>query len=439
MRRATRSARPTEASGSRAGRLARLALLLVAAALGACRSTDRDGPSVAGDGERRRVVFKYQPMWGDPAPFRERIRAFERENGVEIALEPLPNASSITRQYLVTALGGKTRDIDVFVADVVWIPEFARAGWIRDLSQDFPPEALRRDFVRGATEAVVVDGATFAVPWYIDVGILYFREDLVPRAPRTYDELARFARDARRARPELQGYVWQGRQYEGLVCNAFEAIWGHGGDTMKDGRVAIDTPEARRALGMLRAFIDDGTSPRSVTSAAEEESRRIFERGHAVFMRNWPYAWSELQKEGSNVRGKVGTAPLPTEDGSPGAGALGGWQLAISAYAAPENVEVATKLVAALTSLEANVDMAVAYARNPARAAAYDDPRLHTHAPFIAGLRDAARSARPRPVTPYYGMMSDVLQGELSAAVAGVRPPDVALARAQRLVDRIAP
>lgn len=404
----------------------------------ACRSADHGDASTSG-GDRRRIVFKYQPMWGDPTPFRERIRAFERDNDVEVALEALPNASEITRQYLVTALGGKTRDVDVFVADVVWIPEFARAGWIRDLSRDFPPEILQRDFVRGATEAVVVDGATFAVPWYIDVGILYYRKDLVPRAPRTYDELARFARDARQAHPELQGYVWQGRQYEGLVCNAFEAIWGYGGDTTKDGHVVVDSPEARRALGMLRGFIDDGTSPRSVTSAAEEESRRTFERGQAVFMRNWPYAWNELEKEGSNVRGKVGTAPLPTEDGSPGSGALGGWQLAINAYAAPEKADLAVKLVAALTSLAANVDMAVTYARNPARSAAYDDPRLRAQAPFIASLREAALHARPRPVTPYYGMMSDVLQGELSAIVAGVRPPDVALARAQKLVDRIAP
>ncbi|AKU98610.1 Maltose/maltodextrin ABC transporter, substrate binding periplasmic protein MalE [Labilithrix luteola] len=408
-----------------------------AMACGGCERAKTEEATVT-NGAKLRLVFKHQPMWGDPTILRDRLAAFERAHPeVVLATEVLPNASEVLHQYFLTALEAKSRDFDVFVTDVVWIPEFSHAGWIADVSDVFPPASLKQDFIEGAAQAVIVDGRTFAVPWYVDVGILYYRSDLVSAPPRTYDELVREARAARQKDPSLAGFVWQGRQYEGLVCNAFESIWGHGGEVSKGGLVELDTPAARAGLGFLRELITNGTSPRSVTSSTEEETRRAFQEGHAVFMRNWPYAYTELQKEGSPVRGKVGFTTLPTVSGAPGHGALGGWQLALNAQTPPEKRAIAIDLIRHLTSLEANVTFAIAYGRNPPRLAAYQDARLVHEAPFIAQLFPAVSRAWPRPVTPYYNMMSDVLQSEFSAVVSGVRPADVALPRAQKLIDRI--
>jgi multiple sugar transport system substrate-binding protein len=122
------------------------------------------------------VVFRHQPLWGDPAP--------------------LPNASAAAREMFLTALEGGADDFDVFAIDVVWAPEFARAGWLADLSGAFPPQRLRQDFLEHAVEAVTLEGRVYAVPWYLDVGLLYYRTDLVPRAPRTHAELGELARSA---------------------------------------------------------------------------------------------------------------------------------------------------------------------------------------------------------------------------------------------------
>ncbi|HEY6003726.1 MAG TPA: ABC transporter substrate-binding protein, partial [Anaeromyxobacter sp.] len=119
-------------------------------------------------------------------------------------------------------------------------------------------------------------------------------------------------------------------------------------------------------------------------------------------------------------------------------GALGGWQLGVAAKAPPERRAAATRLVAHLTSPEANLVLAAAYGRNPARRAAYADPRLAERNPFINGLLPALERARPRPVTPYYMLLADALQGELSAAVSGLRSPAEALSRAQAQADAIA-
>lgn len=378
-------------------------------------------------------MFVHQPLWGDPTQFDALLDEFRRAHP-ELALETqlLPNDADVSHQYFLTALEGHA-ELDVLVADVVWVPEFARAGWIADLSADFPKEELAKDFVPSAVSAVTLEGKTWAVPWYLDVGLLYFRTDLAPRAPRTWGELESFAREAMKKDPKLQGYLWQGRQYEGLVCNVYEALWGFGGQSLSGERLALDSAEAASALRTLRHLVESGVSPPSVTSAAEEETRRSFQDGRAVFMRNWPYAFGELQKEGSPVRRKVGLSFLPTEDGEPGAGTLGGWQLAVNARSTPARRAAAVELIKWLSSKDALVRLAKAYGRNPPRRSAY--PELQ-EAPFPQVLEILER-ARPRPVTPYYGMVSDILQGEFSAAISGIRAPEEALRRAQAQCDRV--
>jgi multiple sugar transport system substrate-binding protein len=384
------------------------------------------------------LVLKHQPLWGDPAPFHAFLDRFRRENpDVLLRTETLPNTSDVAREMFVTALEGGAGDFDVFAIDVVWAPEFARAGWLADLSDAFPPQRLREEFLPGPVEAVTLEGRVYAVPWFLDVGLLYWRTDLVPRAPRTYAELRDLARAAMARDPRLSGFLWQGRQYEGLNCNVFEAVWGHGGEVLRGGRIALDTAEARDGLRWLRETIATGISPRSVTSSAEEETRRAFQDGRAVFLRNWPYVWAEAQAPGSPVRGKVGFAPLPSSTGAPGPGALGGWQLAVSSRLPPARRRAAERLVAFLTSHEAAVELALRYSRIPARRAVYQDPRVRDGAPFIAALLPVALAARPRPVSPYYALASDALQGELSAAVVGLRTPEEALARAQRVASHL--
>lgn len=416
-------------SDSSPARLARRDLLRAAGALA--------GGCARGGGAAGRLVLKHQPMWGDPEPFREVLDGFRRANpGVELVTETLPNSSDATHQFFLTALEGGASDFDVFVADIVWVAELARAGWVLDLSDAFPPSRIRQDFLDGAASAALYQERTFAVPWYSDVGVLYRRTDLVESAPRTIAELETFARDVPR-RHGGAGYVWQGRQYEGLVCNACEAIWAHGGTMLQNGRLALDTAEAREAIAYMRRLIASGLSPRSVTSMSEEESRRVFQSGEAVFMRNWPYALAEAERPGSPIRGKVAISTIPTVDGAVGHGTLGGFHLAINANAPEGNRELAISLVRHLVSLRTALVLAVSYGRSPALRAAYDSEELLELAPRVAELRAALESAKPRPVTPFYPMLSDVLQSELSAAVADIRSPAEALSRAQAGADRI--
>jgi multiple sugar transport system substrate-binding protein len=412
--------------------LAWLGTLALDAGLGACGLD----AGKARSGAPTEVVFKAQRL-GRSGALQEILRAFERAHpGVFVRLELLPSASGSVHQYYVTALEGKTQDFDVLLLDVVWVAELARAGWIADLSEAFPPAHIQRDFLPGPASAVIVDGATYAVPWYADVGMLYRRIDLVPRAPQTFAELIDFAAPHVNGR-RMRGYLWQALQSEALVCNVFEAIWGHGGVPSSPSAVELDTEPARAALVYLRSLIRGGVSPPGVTSMAEEEARRVFQAGAAVLMRNWPYAFADAERAGSAVQGRIGMSPLPTLSGAPGHGALGGFQLALNAHTPAHKVDAARALIAALSSPMSNLVLAVAYGRLPARLQTYQDPALLSGAPIIAGLLPAARLALPRPVTPYYPMLEDTLAAEFSAAITGVRPPAEALGRAQALADRL--
>lgn len=239
-----------------------------------------------------------------------------------------------------------------------------------------------------------------------------------------------------RRQPGLYGFIWQGKQYEGLVCNVLEYLWSNGGEVLADGRVVIDEPRNRQALALVRDLVwRYGVTPYFVTTATEEPARRVFGKGRALFMRNWPYAWKLYQRADSPVRGKVGVAPLPAFEGHRPAAALGGWHLGVNRYSGhPEEAE---RFVQFMTSYEAQKALALAVGYQPTRRRLYQDEELAEAQPFTAGLKGVFEGARPRPVSPYYMMMSQVLQLEFSSVLAGVKEPREALDAARKQMEFI--
>lgn len=412
--------------------LACLALLLTPV-LSGCPA---DRPP-AGESGVVTITFKHGKLAGGTGMLGDLLREFELRNpGVKVREELLPSSTDQQHQFYAMNLESERTPFDLLAADVIWVQEFAKAGWIRDLDHLSAPEE-RDDYIQAAVQAASFEGKLHAIPWYVDAGVLYYRRDLLERygfpPPRTWSELVRVARAVLEAEgdPALKGFVWQGKQYEGLVCVALEFIWGHGGSLAAD-----HAEEAVAALTFMRGLVEPGgVSPALVTTADEEATRHLFGAGRAVFMRNWPYAWSLFQREGSPVRGKVGLAPLPAQLGQASASVLGGWMLAIPRRAAhPREAE---QVIRYLSEPETQRELALTLGYQPARRTLYQDPALLGERPWLADLAPVFEAARPRPVTPYYLMLSQILQPELSAVVVGLKPPKVALASARRQMTRL--
>lgn len=343
-----------------------------------------------------------------------------------------PDAAEQRRQLYVEWLNAGVSDPDILQLDVIWTAEFAAAGWILPLDRFGPP---KDEFFFEAIDAGSYAGSVFALPWFVDVGMLYTRTDLVDRPPETFAELDRAAERARRSGAAAYGFVWPGARYEGLVTVFLEHLGGFGGRLSDDsGRLVVDSPEARRALEQMWGYLERGITPEEVLSWQEEQTRHAFESGRAAFMRNWPYAYSLLQADSaSKVRGRFAVSMMPKGPGGTHTAALGGQQLAINANT--EHPREAYLLIDYLTRPEQMLERARLAGQLPARRSVYDDPDLARALPFDPPrARQVIEHARARPASPIYSELSSALQVELHRALSGQIEPGVALRRAAEAV-----
>ncbi|MBW3554697.1 MAG: ABC transporter substrate-binding protein [Gemmatimonadetes bacterium] len=398
----------------------RAATLLLFAALLACGEDD-GGETV--------ITFPGSAVGAEAELVRRQIERFVADRpGVRVEFQRTPDDATQRHQLYVQRLNARSDDPDILQLDVIWTPEFAAAGWLHPLDRFGPDTA---DFFPATVRANTWDGTLYAVPWFVDVGMLYWRTDLLDAPPATFEALVE---SVRRGSSETvpRGFVWQGARYEGLVTVFLEVLGGFGGAIMDEaGDVVVDSPEAVRALEWMRSLVERRLSPREVLTWHEEESRFAFQNGTAVFMRNWPYAYTLMGREGSRVAGDFDVAPMPAAPGGEPTTALGGSQLAISAHS--DVPDAAWELLDYLTAPEQMLERAEVAGQLPSRPSLYDDPRLEAAIAVPADrAREILEAARPRPVTPIYSQLSELLQIELHRALVGQKSPADALADAAR-------
>jgi multiple sugar transport system substrate-binding protein len=186
------------------------------------------------------------------------------------------------------------------------------------------------------------------------------------------------------------------------------------------GRVVVNSPAAVRALdAMCQAVAEGGYVPRQALGWHEEETRFAFQNGHALLMRNLPYAFPLMQAAAdSRVAGRFAVAAMPASRGGHASAALGGAQLAINARS--DHPEAAWKLVAFLTAPEQMRERARVLGQFPALRSLYAGDALAGALPMPPGaVRRIIEDAVARPVTPVYTQLSQILQIRLHEAPAG--------------------
>ncbi len=397
----------------------RLAALLLAVAAGAC----------GGEPSRPSLTFTASGLGAEADVVRAQLARFAAARpGLDVELRVTPDAADQRHQLYVQWLNARAQDPDVLQLDIIWTAEFAGAGWIRPLDQ-YGPDAS--DFFPAAIESNRWRGALYALPWFVDVGLLYWRTDLIPAPPQSLDALRDAGLRSIAAGETRWGLAWQGARYEGLVTVFVEHLGAFGGGILDDdGEVIVDQPAAVRALTFMRESIENGLVPASSLTWQEEQVRFAFQNGQTAFMRNWPYAWALLRDPAqSRVADRVGVAPFPGAEGGRATAALGGAQLAVNAFS--DQPELAWELVEFLTAPEQMLERARVAAQLPSRQSLYDSPELARALTLpLQDVRAAVAAAVPRPVTPVYSELSELLQVHLHRALTGQQSPEDALNRA---------
>ncbi|ASJ01120.1 ABC transporter substrate-binding protein [Thermococcus gorgonarius] len=381
------------------------------------------------------------------------IAAFEKKYpGVTVELKRQATDTDQRRLDLVNSLRAKSSDPDVFLMDVAWLGQFIASGWLEPLDSYVQKDNydLSVFFQSVINLADKQNGKLWALPVYVDAGLLYYRTDLLQKygysnPPETWDQLVQMAQKIqegeRASNPNFWGFVWQGKQYEGLVCDFVEYVYSNGGELghFENGKwvPTLNKPENVQALQFMVDLIHKYkiSPPSTYTEMTEEPVRLTFQQGNAAFERNWPYAWGLHNANDSPVKGKVGIAPLPHFPGHKSAATLGGWHIGINKYS--DNKELAWAFVKFVESYEQQKGFAINLGWNPGRTDVYNDPDVLKAAPHLKDLRNVFENAVPRPIVPYYPQLSQIIQKYVNAALAGTMSPQDALNQAQKEAENL--
>ena len=376
-----------------------LAALMMALSLTACGGKTEDTP-VADE----KVVIKFAAQ-GDSTPATQKsvddFNAAQDKYVVEWV--DMSNDSGAMKDALKTSLSAGSADYDVLSMDVCWAGEFAAAGYIAPIDELLKGAGLKvSDFNAGSMAAATYNAKTYALPFFPDLGVLFFRKDIVSAdeaaklaaGEYTWADLQKMAETYKGQAGTTEGLLLQAKQGECLVCNAAE--YTAGWTDIENGLVA------------MKAMTDSVGTPADILNYAEGETE-AFMNGVSVFARNWPYMKGCAT---TLTDDQIGYAPLP------GGSCVGGWLLGINKNSA--NVEGAFEFLKYLAT-EGQVVQATQGAHLPGFNASLSNADVLASNVMLtdAGFQNALATTVSRPVSASYSEASDAIQISVHAYLSG--------------------
>ncbi len=378
----------------------------------------------------------------------EIIRRFNQlhQGRIEVVPVDLPFEKFSTnerKELLARSLRSRSDKLDLFSVDLIWVERFAR--WGEPLDQYFPPEK-RGDILPLAMESCFSESTLVAMPLHLDIGLMYYRSDVISRLPdaaaveerlresMTWEEFL----DLRRrlgytGRPY---YIFQGDEFEGLVCNYLELVMGLDRTALSSNRLDLSAPAARAGLQWLVNLVHrERASPVGVTEFDEPRSYRFMLDSDAVFVRGWPNFVENFRSTYSDtVRlSRIRKASLPHFTGMTPTSVFGGWNVMLSKFSTrkPEALEF-------LRFLETREAQQILYEREGflpvARSIYADSAYMDTH-PDLAYYHSLLGRGFHRPSLVEYTRMSDVISHYVRQAILGDLSVEAALREAARMIS----
>lgn len=322
--------------------------------------------------------------------------------------ELLPNDATQSREQLVRRLGAKDSSIDIIGLDVILTPEFANAGWISAWTGKLKAEAEKNVFP-SVLETATYEKELYAAPFNTNTQVLWYRKDLVPKPPKTWEEMIKMAEEL----PEAGQIQVQGERYEGYTVWVNSLIDSAGTEILS-GPESVDleqkpTEEALEVIGNLSH--SSAASPGLPTSN-EDTARLAFEAGEAAFMTNYTFAYASAKENAPEINKNMGAAPFPQVNQSPAKPPLGGFNLAVSAYSS--NQKDSFEAAACLAGEKSELTAVELDGLPPSHENLYSGKVVKKAYPGFAGLvKEMVEAAGPRPASPAYQDITSAIQRTL--------------------------
>ena len=428
---------------------AAVAALATASMLTACGSSDGG------------IVINYYTPANEAQTFTAVANRCNEQLGGRFTIKQvsLPKGADDQRLQLARRLTGNDKTLDVMALDVVWTAEFAEAGWALPLSED-PAGLAESDAMSntlpGPLETAKWQGKLYASPITTNTQLLWYRADLMPEPPTTWDGMvAEATRLYREGRPSW--IAVQGKQYEGLVVWFNTLLESAGGKVLSDDGSTVtltDTPEHRaatvKALEIIKSVATAPGADPSITQTDEGTARLALEQGRAALEVNWPFVLPSMLEnavkggvpflplnEDPALAGSIGEAGTfsPTDEqfeiaydaskkvfgfahypgvnpGEPAKVTLGGLNLAVAKTT--QHKAEAFEAIRCLRNVENQRYTSVEGGLPAVRASLYDDPAFQQKYPQYEIIRDQLTNAAVRPATPNYQAVSTRISATLA-------------------------
>ncbi|WP_439663352.1 ABC transporter substrate-binding protein [Lentzea sp. HUAS TT2] len=327
-----------------------------------------------------------------------------------IVYNKLPREADGQREQMVRRLAAEDDSMDVLGLDVTWTAELAEAGWLKEFTGSVKSQ-VENGTLKTPLETATYDNKLYAAPDNTNVQLLWYRSDLVPTPPKTWDEMISMA-EALVADGKPGRIVGQGKQYEGLVVLFNTLVNSNGGTIIDDtGTKAVVDEKAVQALAALKKLATSKAIDPSFSNAAEDNARLAMENGEAAFQLNWPYVYAAAQKKPDFAK-NFKWAPYPTVSGDSAKVTVGGINYAVSNYTT--HAEESFDAVLCLRGAESQKLAALKDGVPPTIEAVYDEPEMAEAYPMRDDIKETLKNASVRPRTPAYQNASTVISTILS-------------------------
>jgi multiple sugar transport system substrate-binding protein len=345
------------------------------------------------------------------------------------------------KELLARTLRSKSEKLDVFAVDIIWVPRFAR--WGEPLDAHITAAEKER-LLSYAMESCVFDQALVAMPMYVDVGLMYYRKDLLHKLPDadaierrlqesiTWEEMSILRKRLGYERNPY--YVFQGKDYEGLVCNFLELAVNRDSSILKGKAIDLRAPASEHALRTLVDLVRTNASPSEVTDFEENPSYTYMLDHDAVFVRGWPNFVENFRRFYPDTvkLNNIGRSPLPHYAGHRPTSVVGGWNLMISKSSTKK--EAAIEFVRFLESDRIQRLLFEDGGFIPVINALYHDTTFLSAHKELALYSRLLKDGFHRPALEEYTKMSDIVSHYAHLALKQQLPVREALLNADKMI-----
>lgn len=371
----------------------------------------------------------------------EMLRRFEAQSGIKVEAVTFPTEALGPRIQSEFVARSAAFDV-VSVADAFWTSSLARFVEPLDahIARAAPPGGMA-DLSPGMVQQFrvpqTVNGPIMGIPQRVSVSLLYYRKDLAPTPPKTFEDF--FATAKGLTKDGMQGCVFQGMQGQAGVLDWYEFAAPNGVDLLEapDWKKArFNTPEGVAALDLRRRLIAEGIASPSVVSYGFDDAINAMIQGKAAMSVLFSAYWPRFEdSKSSQIVGKTGYAPVMRRQGVDLAYPARGWALSINGASAKK--EMAWEFIRFLTDAPQQKWMAINKGNPVSRLSVARDPELAAAVPIAGALAEALPFAKIMPNTPALPRIYDAVSSQLSAALSGSKTAAAALAAAEQATNAL--